>query len=143
MIPDNLSPNAQLALRALACASDRNLEGFRIECAADVVLDFPYHPNGPETHYGVEEMIRQFSVEKVFLEFRIDAVDLFDCGDRIVIEGRSHGTYRSGRAPYINHYLFLITCKDGRVSQWREFFNPLEAMKQNYGKPPAVKPAAA
>lgn len=143
MIPDDLSPNAQLALRALACASDRNLEGFRTECAPDIVLDFPFHPNGAETHHGVEEMIKQFSVEKVFQTFSIEAVELFDCGDKIIIEGRSHGTYRSGRPPYTNHYIFIMTCKNGRVARWQEFFNPLEAMKQNYGKPRPEKQNAA
>jgi ketosteroid isomerase-like protein len=143
MIPDNLSPNARLALRALACASERDLEGFRTVCAPDVVLDFPYHPNGPETHRGVEEMIKQFSVEKVFETFRIDAVDLVDGGDCIIVEGRSHGTYRSGRPPYVNHYVFVITCRDGKIVQWKEFFNPLEAMKQNYGKPRPAKDVQA
>lgn len=140
---DNLSPNALVALRGLECASIRNLEGFRDVCAPDVILDFPFHPNGPESHHGVEAMIQQFSVEKVFETFRIDAVDLIDGGDRIVVEGRSHGTYRSGRPPYDNHYIFVITVRDGRIARWSEFFNPLEAMKQNYGKPRPQKDAQA
>jgi ketosteroid isomerase-like protein len=140
---DQLSPNAKIALRGLECASSRNLEGFRDVCAPDVILDFPFHPNGAESHHGVEAMIQQFSVEKVFETFRIDAVDLIDGGDRIVVEGRSHGTYRSGRPPYENHYQFVITIRDGRIARWSEFFNPLEAMKQNYGKPKPVKEAPA
>ncbi|MDX6008165.1 nuclear transport factor 2 family protein [Cupriavidus necator] len=143
MVPDDLSPNARLALRALACASERNLEGFRTCCAPDIVLDFPFHPNGAQTHYGVDEMIREFSVEKVFETFRIDPQEVLDCGDKIIIEGRSHGTYRSGRPPYGNHYIFIMACKDGKVTHWKEFYNPLEALKQNYGKPRPEKQAGA
>lgn len=33
------------------------------------------------------------------------------------------------------HYIFLIKCKDGRITHWNETLNPLEAMKQNYGNP--------
>jgi ketosteroid isomerase-like protein len=131
--------NAKLALRGIQIASDRDLEAFRDVCAPDVVLSFPFHPNGAETHHGVDEMIKQFSVEKAFQTFSLEALNLYDNGDVIIIEGRSHGTYRSGRPDYRNHYIFVITCKDGRITHWNEFFNPLEAMKQNYGKPKPEK----
>ncbi|MEJ7935921.1 nuclear transport factor 2 family protein [Sphingobium sp. AN558] len=133
------SPNSRLALRAIEIASTRELDGFRDVCAPDVVLSFPFHPNGAETHHGVEEMIKQFSVEKAFQTFSLEAVNLYDNGEVIVVEGRSHGTYKSGRPDYRNHYIFVIQCKDGRITHWNEFFNPLEAMKQNYGKPKPEK----
>lgn len=138
----NLSPNAQLVLRAMDHASNRNFEAFHEVCAADVLLSFPYHPNGAQSWRGVDALIREFSVEKVFQTFRIDVEDIFDCGDTVIVEGRSHGTYKSGRPPYENHYLFCITCKDGKIVHWNEFFNPLEAMKQNYGKPRPEKKTA-
>lgn len=133
------TPNSRLALRAIEIASERELESFREVCAPDVVLGFPFHPNGAETHHGVEAMIKQFSVEKAFQAFSLEAVNLYDNGDVIVVEGRSHGTYKSGRPDYRNHYIFVITCKDGRITHWNEFFNPLEAMKQNYGNPKPEK----
>jgi len=52
----------------------------------------------------------------------------------VIVEGRSRGTYRSGRPDYVNHYLFVLSFRNGKLTRWREFFNPLEAMKQNYGK---------
>jgi ketosteroid isomerase-like protein len=142
MDTDNLSANAQVALRGIKVASDRTLEGFRDVCRADIEMNMPFHPNGPFTTRGVEAMIKEFGVEKVFETFSLDPVDLFDCGDRIVIEARSRGTYRSGRPDYCNHYLFVLTIRDGRIARWDEFYNPLEAMKQNYGKPRPDKQAA-
>lgn len=127
------SPNAELVLRALKYASDRELEGFRETCAEDVVLHYPFHPMGPKTFHGVDRMIRQFSAEKVFATFAIWAEELYDLGDTIIMEGRSHGTNSNDLPDYDNHYIFVVRCKDGRIVEWTEFFNPLEAMKQGYG----------
>jgi len=33
---------------------------------------------------------------------------------------------RDGR-PYLNHYLFLFEAKDGKISQWWEYYNPVIA----------------
>lgn len=130
----NRSPNAELALRAVKYQGDRDFDALRAISAPDVVLDFPYHPAGAQTHHGVDAMIAQFSVIKVFKTFSIEAAEVFDTGgDTVIVEGRSHGTYKSGRPDYRNHYLFVLSFKDNKLVKWREFYNPLEAMKQNYG----------
>lgn len=137
------SPNGELAVRAVLLQGDRDFDGLRAISAADVVLDFPYHPNGAELHHGVDEMIKQFSVINVFATFKIDIVDVFDTGGHtVVVEGRSRGTYKSGRPDYTNHYLFVLSFRDGKLARWREFYNPLEAMKQNYGKQRPDRPAS-
>jgi ketosteroid isomerase-like protein len=33
---------------------------------------------------------------------------------------------RDGR-PYLNHYLFLFEARDGKISQWWEYYNPVIA----------------
>ena len=132
----NRSANAELAVRAVTYQGDRDFEALRAISAPDAVLEFPYHPNGPQVHQGAEAMIREFSVINVFQTFKIEVVDVFDTGGEVVVvEGRSRGTYKSGRPDYTNHYLFVLSFRDGKLTRWREFFNPLEAMKQNYGKP--------
>lgn len=138
------SANADLAVRAVLYQGDRDFDGLRSISDPDVVLDFPYHPNGAELHYGVDEMIKQFSVINVFQTFKIEVVDVFDTGgETVIVEGRSRGTYKSGRPDYTNHYLFVLSFRDGKLTKWREFYNPLEAMKQNYGKPRPDKAAPA
>lgn len=136
MPTSSLSANAELAVRAVTLQGDRDYDGLRALAAPDVVLEFPFHPNGAERHEGADALIAQFSVLEAFETFRIEVVDVFDTGaDTVIVEGRSRGTYRSGRPDYNNHYLFALSFADGKLSRWREFFNPLEAMKQNYGKP--------
>lgn len=131
----NPPSNSDLAARAVVLQGERDFDALRAICDPDVVLEFPYHPNGPVEHHGVDAMLGQFAVLAAFETLEIQPVQMFDTGGEVVVvEGRSRGTYRSGRPDYVNHYLFVLSFKDGKLTRWREFFNPLEAMKQNYGK---------
>lgn len=138
-----LSPNAQLAVRALAIAGARELDQLHTVCAKDVVLEFPFFWHGGARSWtGLDEMIRKFSVENVFTTWRIDIVEVFDAGDTVIIEATSEGVYPTDREPYRNHYLYALTCKDGKITRWNEFFNPLEVMKQGPDKSIAAEAAA-
>jgi ketosteroid isomerase-like protein len=138
-----LSPNAQLAVRCVTLQGDRNFDPLWEMCAADIVSEAPYHPNGPQIYRGIDVVIKEFTIVRVFQTFKIEVVDVFDTGGEVVIvEGRSHGTYKSGRPDYRNHYLFVAHIVDGKITRWREFYNPLEAMKQNLGKPRPQKTAS-
>lgn len=136
------SGNADLAARAVILQGERDFDGLRAICAPDVVLEFPFHPHGPQEYKGVDAMMGQFNVLSAFATLTVEPVQIFDTGgDVVIVEGRSRGTYRSGRPDYENHYLFVLSFRDGQLTRWREFFNPLEAMKQNYGKPRPDKAA--
>lgn len=130
-----LSPNAALAVKALAIAGNREFDRLHSVCTQDVILEFPFWPGGARSWTGIDEMIRKFSVEKVFTSFRIDVVKVFDAGDTVIVEATSEGIYPTDREPYRNHYLFALTCKDGMIVRWNEFFNPLEVMKQGPEEP--------
>lgn len=127
--------NAELAAHLVVLQGQRDFAAFRALCDPDAVLEFPFHPNGPVSFNGADAMIGQFGVLAAFETLEVTPVEVFDTGgDTVIVEGRSRGTYRSGRPDYLNHYLFVLSFKNGKLTRWREFFNPLEAMKQNYGK---------
>lgn len=129
-----------LAAKLVTFQGDRDFDSLRAAAQPDVILEFPYWPTGAKQFTGVDALIKQFSVINVFKTFKIDIVQVFDTGgDTVIVEGRSVGTYKSGRPDYNNHYLFVLSFRDGKLSRWREFFNPLEAMKQNLGNPPKPK----
>lgn len=133
----HLTGNAALAVKAALAQGNRDFDLLREMSAPDVVLEFPYHPAGPEQHHGVDAFINTISVLKVFDSFTIEVVDVFDSGgEHVLVEGRSRGTYRSGRPDYVNHYIFDLSFREGKLIRWREFFNPMEALKQNYGRQP-------
>lgn len=135
--------NADLAAHAVVLQGQRDFTALRAICDPDVVLEFPFHPNGPVSFEGVDAMIGQFSVLAAFETLEITPTQVFGTGgETVIVEARSRGTYRSGRPDYLNHYLFVLSFKNGKLSRWREFFNPIEAMKQNYGKPRREKSEA-
>lgn len=135
---EGLEGHAALAVKAVQAQGARDFDALRAMCAPDMVLEFPYHPAGPAVHHGVDAFIAAISVLNVFATFAITVERVFATnGADVVVEGRSRGTYRSGRADYVNHYLFVLSFEQGRLIRWREFFNPLEALKQNFGKQPS------
>ena len=135
--------NADLAAHAVVLQGQRDFAALRAICDPDVVLEFPFHPNGPATFHGVDALIGQFGVLAAFETLEVVPVEVFDTGgDVVIVEGRSRGTYRSGRPDYLNHYLFVLSFRNGKLTRWREFFNPIEAMKQNYGKARPAKGAS-
>lgn len=134
-ITSSSSPNVALALRAIKIASDRELERFREICAPYVIVNMPYHPAGSKTVHGIDQMIRTFKAEETFATFSLWAEKVYDLGDTVFIEGRSHGTNSNDLPDYNNHYMFVVRCDNGKIVEWTEFYNPLEAMKQGYGQP--------
>lgn len=136
------SRNVETALRAVKIASDRELEGFRDICAPYVIVNMPYHPNGAKTFHGIDQMIRTFRAEETFATFALWAEKIYDCGDTVILEGRSHATNSNELPDYNNHYIFVVRFVNGQIVEWTEFFNPLETMKQGFGQPREKRVAA-
>jgi ketosteroid isomerase-like protein len=142
-ITSHPSPNVTLALRAIKVASDRTLEEFRDVCAPYVTMHMPFHPAGMKTFHGIDQLIRQFRAEETFATFALWAEKVWEVGDTVFVEGRSHGTNSNDLPDYNNHYMFVVRIDNGKIVEWTEFYNPLEAMKQGYGQPREKKAAKA
>jgi len=131
------APDAGIALQALAALGARDFGALRALLAPDVRLEWPYHPSGePVVIDGADALIAATRVVEVFqrLDIRvINAVEEPSAG-RTIIEARSEGTYANGRPSYKNHYVFMLTVQNGKITEWREFYNPLEVMKVTAGR---------
>lgn len=129
------SDNAMLAEKAIALLGQRDFNALRAMMVDDLVAEGPYHPNGPATFKGADIAMRDFRQIKAFDTFGLNIVNMFDTGDEtVIVEARSHGRHKDESRPvYANHYLFALSFREGKLVLWREFYNPLEAMKQGYG----------
>jgi ketosteroid isomerase-like protein len=129
MSTSTASLGASIALKALDALSSRDFDALRALLWSDVRLEWPYHPSGqPVFIDGADALIAAMRVVEVFqtLDIRvIDVVEQANAG-RSIIEARSEGTYANGRPSYKNHYVFMLTVRDGKITEWREFYNPLE-----------------
>jgi len=129
--------DAGIALQALAALSARDFEALRALLAPDVRLEWPYHPSGePVVIDGAEALIAATRVVEVFQRLGIRVINVVDqaSAGRTIIEARSEGTYANGRPSYKNHYVFMMTVQNGKITEWREFYNPLEVMKVTAGR---------
>jgi ketosteroid isomerase-like protein len=126
------SPNATVALKALAALGARDFDALRALLSPDVRLEWPYHPSGePVVIDGADALIAATRVVEVFQSLDLRVIDVVEqaSANRTIIEARSEGTYANGRPSYKNHYIFVLTVRDGKITEWREFYNPLEVMK--------------
>lgn len=139
------SATSQIAVQALNLLSARDFDGLRAILSPNVRLDWPYHYSGsPVVIEGADAFMDAVRVIKVFQELEIVLVDVNELNQTgtTIIEARSRGTYSTDRPNYTNHYIFVLTVVDGKVTVWREFYNPLEVIKAN-AKPEKKAPINA
>ncbi|AEI81825.1 hypothetical protein CNE_BB1p04010 (plasmid) [Cupriavidus necator N-1] len=136
MSTDTGSLPSEVAIHALKLLAARDFEGLRALLAPDVTLDWPFHQSGsPVRIEGADSLMDAVRIIKVFqdLEIRILEFNEQKDGGTSIIEARSRGTYADGRPDYTNHYIFILKIVNGKVTRWREFYNPLEVMKAAAG----------
>lgn len=140
------SVSSQIAVKALNLLAARDFDGLRAMLSADIKMDWPYHESGsPVVIEGADAFMNAVRVIKVFQVLAIKLVDVNELNGSgtTIIEARSNGTYANGRPSYTNHYIFILTVVDGKITVWREFYNPLEVMKViGSPKPTAVTSAS-
>jgi ketosteroid isomerase-like protein len=92
----------------------------------DLVLELPFRPaplptrlDGDDAHAFMRLLTRVLTR----LEFHSIAVHGSTTPGLVFAEYRSNGLTTTG-APYCNTYAAVFEVRDGRISRWREFFDP-------------------
>jgi hypothetical protein len=96
----------------------------------DVCCEWPYAPmKGGDTELRGREVMETFFSEGMiaFEPYRYEITSTFDLVDpsRIIAEYHSNSFFKPSGAPYRNDYLGIFEFKDGLVSHWREYINPV------------------
>lgn len=98
----------------------------------DGVLEFPYGPAGfPEMKKGKADLFdymqnfpKHFEVQFKDLEFHL-TVD----PELVIAEFKSVGKHRETGNPYNQTYISVVQTKDGLITRYRDFWNPLVAIE--------------
>lgn len=96
----------------------------------DVYCDWPYRPipEMPDVMEG-RETIRDFFVagqaEFAGLNYRLMEVFRLLDPDMLIAEYASDSYHLASGVPYRNQYLGIFRFRDGQISYWREYINPL------------------
>lgn len=94
--------------------------------ADDFVLELPFRADGGKRLLEADDA-RAFmrAMPELFVEMPFHDVVVHGQipSGEVVAEYRSEGVTKAGR-PYSNRYVAFFTVRDGRITRWREFFDP-------------------
>ncbi len=118
----------RIGLQAMAALSARDMEDLRALFAPDGAVEWPFAGASGMMIQGVDAIMRAFSPLAMFAAFVFTVTALYEMPDRdvVVIEGHSRGTLTDGRADYVNRDVFVLTIVGRQITNWREYFNPIE-----------------
>jgi ketosteroid isomerase-like protein len=130
------SETGAIGLRALRCLSARDMAGLRALLADDAVVEWPFAGRNIATFRGGDTAIKMFSPINIFARFELTLTDIHEMPEAgtVVLEGHSHGVFADSRPDYVNRYVFILNIAGGKVTRWREYFNPIEGGKA-FGRP--------
>jgi uncharacterized protein len=104
-----------------------DIDGFVQMYDDDAVHEFPFAPEGrPERLEGRSAIAEYMKDLPALVRFdSFDGVRVREVGDELIVEAGGHGTRPGSGAPFDMQYVWFITHKNGRVSHFRDYMNPL------------------
>lgn len=120
---DNFSDLLRAALGDRLEAADNLLGLF----AEDVVFEFPYAPDGlPRRLDGRAALAAHFARLGPLIRFGPMLLGhVHAAGDTVIIEFSCTGVGVATGAPYDQVYISVVTLRQGRITHYRDYWNPL------------------
>ena len=137
--------NITIAERVVRTCGNLRPEDVREDFSEDAVLALPYAPAGtPKETVGRDEVVRYIAQLRDYIPPGIFVDHDFDtlAGDPTLVVARYSATTEllTTGLPYENTYVTLITVRDGKVTRYEEFFNPINWLVAQGG---SMSPAPA
>ena len=118
--------NKQTLRRAIAGISALDLDAVIGELHDDVRFELPYEAAVPDSGLdGIRDLLGSMFV--MFGKFDMTVADIYDLVDPNMLVARYRGDALGRDKPvvYQNDYLGVFEFRDGRISLWREYDNPV------------------
>ena len=140
---DEQRPEVQALLqRYLLFYSQRRWDEWLEIWADDGVLEFPFAPAGRKRRYvGKAEILAymQATAERMAERLKIEGMDSFQVRPMldpqwVCLEMSIKGRVTETDAPYNQSYISLVEIKHGKLSLYREYWNPLVSMDASGGR---------
>lgn len=128
-MPESIDHRLQQFLSNLVSSRHPDLMEMLTE---DAVIKFPYHlATTPTQLVGKQEIVKYFAGIAnlmTFEEFRLVAAHQTINPDVAVLEYEGTGkAVRTGRS-YQQKYITVLTFRDGRISHWKDYWNPIRVL---------------
>ena len=131
----SVEANKQLVRDTWGAVTKCDIEGFMSRLADDVTWTFFGSHRFAGTFRGKDELVAKLFAplgEVLADGIKVHADTLTAEGDRVVMEARCEASTKDGR-PYNNNYCIVITVRDGKVAQVREYLDA-ELVTSVFGK---------
>jgi ketosteroid isomerase-like protein len=118
---------------AMTAISSGDVEGWLAQCTDDVVVEFPFAPPGRPRRVAGRDAVGQY-LKAYPGQIEFDEVTNLDVHqtvdpDTAVIEMTATGRVKATGAPYEMSYVVVLKTVDGRMSLYRDYWNPLVALE--------------
>jgi ketosteroid isomerase-like protein len=123
--------HADLLRRHLGNAGKPRAEQDAAVYAEDLVVEFPYAPEGHTRRLdGPEACLAFFSRISSFAErFSIGEPTILSEGDVFVAEYHGSATFKDTGLPYEQDYVLVAKVRDGKLVSLREHYDPLRVLR--------------
>ncbi|WP_025099486.1 nuclear transport factor 2 family protein [Burkholderia sp. A1] len=113
---------------AIQALQGGNVSGWMNIYAADAVHEFPFAPNGWMTRLEGREAIATYMDQLPgLIHFgSLSNVRARDLGSECIVEATGHHRRVSDNAPITIDYVWFVTLRDGQVTHFRDYMNPLQ-----------------
>lgn len=120
---DSFSDLLRAALGHQLAPADSFLDMF----TEDIVFEFPYAPDGlPNRLDGSAALgfhLKRLGPLIAFGQMELGSVHT--AGETVIFEFSCTGQGVNTGAPYNQNYISVVTLRDGRIAQYRDYWNPL------------------
>ncbi|WNE95289.1 nuclear transport factor 2 family protein [Streptomyces luomodiensis] len=124
---------ADLFRHSLRLLLDKDIDGWVGLWAEDGVMEFPFAPDGwPERLAGKEAIaayMRHYPDHIDLREFPALRIHQTTDPQTIVVEMRGVGRLVRTGSPFDMTYIAVVTVRDGRVTSYRDYWNPLAVLE--------------
>ena len=112
----------------------KDLNSFADMFAEDGIHELPFAPPGVPIVLQGRENIRNYfaAITKTPVEFHeftdLSVHQTLD-PDVVIAEYQAHGVITSSGAPYNTRYIQVLHARNGKITLWRDYWNPLSGAK--------------
>jgi uncharacterized protein len=123
--------------QALHAIQSGNVQAYLNLCADDVVFEFPFAPPGrPGKVEGKQALGEYLTAIPSRVQFEklsnLEAHQTVNPGVAI-FEMTAAGRVKDTGEPYEMSYVVVLTVRDGRITHYRDYWNPLKALQAPAG----------
>nr|WP_231336201.1 nuclear transport factor 2 family protein [Actinomadura graeca] len=130
-------PPSELFRHGLRLLLEKDIPGWVALWDEDGVFEFPFAPDGwparLEGKAAVADYMRRYPDHIDLREFPDVRIHQTTVPETIVVEMRGTGRLVETGAPFDMTYIAVVTVKDGRITFYRDYWNPLAVQEPGAG----------